>query len=1130
MSGNGNEYPVFFDPTGRRKYIVSATNWGLVAVLGGLLAFLLLTIASSPNLPSLDLTPEKRPLQPDFHLLAEFVEEPQLDPRHERRPSAEAAARAVRYGYLVNWDDNSFVSLKRNAGELDVAIVEWLHLASADGTVVADDPVAEAMVTSWVRKEAPGLKLMPLINNYSPTGQRWMIEETRTLLQQEHTRSAFARSLASYVRAGGHAGLVLDLEQIHRDDRDHLTALVEKLGPLLAEQGRKLLVAVRPDDDAYDLGALARHADGIIAMLYDEHQEDGPPGPLAGQGWFEVMLERMTREVGADKLVVSIGSYGYDWGSGKVTREISFQEALELLGESGSKLSFEPGVLNPGFGFIDEDGVTHREVWYLDAATAFNQISDALAARAAGIALWRLGTEDPAIWSILGRGRMPNAATLGEISELKAGYDVHYRGAGEALTVTGERKDGRRRLVLDESQHLVVEQHIEQFPTGTTIMRWGGGAEKVIALTFDDGPDPVYTPRILDILAAKGVKATFFVVGSAAAQHSALLKRIYAEGHDIGNHTFTHVNSAEVSQEQLRLEINAAQRLIEATIGARTHLFRPPYAKDIEPQTVDAAASITLASELGYITLAMDIDPKDWMRALPRQIVDSVLADVARGRGKVVLLHDAGGSRTPTVEALPIIIDRLREQGYSFVTAHELLKLDRNAVMPTVKPDEQLVVAVNSVGFTLFDGIATAMVLLFYFGILLGTLRLMAVTVLGLVHNRKSRRTLKVERLPVRMQRLPTLAVLIPAYNEEAVIAKSITAMLLSPLRNFEIIVIDDGSSDDTAGVVRRQFSDTSRVKVFKKPNGGKAAALNFGLTKTDAEIIVALDADTIFLPDALGHLLAHFADPKVGAVAGATKVGNTINMITCFQALEYVTSQNLDRRALELANSITVVPGAIGAWRRKAVLEAGGYSSDTLAEDADLTIRLERNGWKVVYEPDAIARTEAPETIRSFLKQRFRWMFGTLQAAYKHRAAFLSYRNGTGVGLFGLPNILLFQFIFTLVSPIIDIVLLWNIIAGIRAYEMNPAAGVPDALVSVATYWAAFQLLDLATSMVAVGIDRGKRVWHLLPLLLVQRFTYRQLLYVVAIKSALAALKGSMVGWGKLKRTNSVELETPRQ
>lgn len=1094
------------------------------------MAFLLLTIVESPHLPSLDLAVERKPLQPDSHLLAEFVQEPRLDPEHARRPTAEAATRAVRYGYLVNWDDNSFVSLKQNAGALDVAIVEWLHLAADDGTVVADDPTTEAKVRSWVKEQAPHLKLMPLINNFDPSGQRWMIEETRAMLGQEHTRSAFARSLVSHTRAGGYAGLVLDLEQIHPDDRDHLTALVEKLGPLLAEQGRKLLVAVRPDDDAYDLGALARHADGIIAMLYDEHQENGAPGPLAGQGWFETMLDRMTREVGADKLVVSIGSYGYDWGSAKATREISFQEALELLDESDSTLSFEAGVLNPGFGFIDEDGATHREVWYLDAVTAYNQISGVLAARAAGIALWRLGTEDPAIWSIFGRGGLPDVTTLGEISGLKAGYDVRYRGEGEALTVTGERRDGKRKLVFDETQHLVIDQRIEQFPNGTTIMRWGGGTEKVIALTFDDGPDPVYTPRILDILAEKGVKATFFVVGSAAAQHSTLLQRFYAEGHDIGNHTFTHVNSAEVSREQLRLEINATQRLIEATIGARTRLYRPPYEQDIEPQTVDAAWSITLASELGYITLGSDVDPKDFMRLLPRQIVDSVLAEVGQGLRRVVLLHDAGGSRTPTVEALPIIIDRLREQGYRFVTAHELLKLERNAIMPTVEPDEQLVVAVNSVGFTLFDGIASATVLLFYFGILLGTLRLVAVTVLGLVHSRKSRRTLRVERLPDRMQRMPSLAVLIPAFNEEAVIAKSITAMLLSPLKKFEIIVIDDGSSDDTAGAVRRQFSDTSRVKVFKKPNGGKAEALNFGMAKTDAEIIVALDADTIFLPDALGHLLPHFADPKVGAVAGATKVGNTINMITRFQALEYVTSQNLDRRALELANSITVVPGAIGAWRRRAVLEAGGYSTDTLAEDADLTIRLERNGWKVVYEPEAIARTEAPETIRSFLKQRFRWMFGTLQAAYKHRAAFLSYRNGTGVGLFGLPNILVFQFVFTLISPIIDIVLLWSIVAGIRAYEMNPTAGVPESLVSVATYWAAFQVVDLVTSAVAVGIDRGRRVWHLLPLLVVQRFTYRQLLYFVAIKSALAALKGSMVGWGKLKRTNSVEIEQPRQ
>jgi len=473
------------------------------------------------------------------------------------------------------------------------------------------------------------------------------------------------------------------------------------------------------------------------------------------------------------------------------------------------------------------------------------------------------------------------------------------------------------------------------------------------------------------------------------------------------------------------------------------------------------------------------------------------------------------------IEALPQVIDKLRANGFRFLTIHELLGISRDAVMPKVPPQEQLTAAVNNTGFILYSAASWGMVLVFELGIALGTLRLLLVSIAATVHVRRERRRWGNSWKP------KSFAALIPAFNEEKVICRSIRALLDSRLRKFEIIVVDDGSTDRTVDVVRKQFAFSRRVRVLTKPNGGKWSALNFGLRRTCADVVVSIDADTLFDKEALQCLLRHFEDDGVGAVAGAACVGNRINLITGFQALEYVTSQNLDRRALELVNGITVVPGAIGAWRRDALRSVGGYSPDTLAEDADATVRLVRAGWKVLYEPRALARTEAPETIRGFMKQRFRWMFGTLQVAYKHIDAFRSVR---AIGpVFGLTNVVLFQFLFTLISPVIDLMLVGSIASALSPFNAAPTAQPHSTLATVRAYWAFFQVLDLLTAALAISFDRQRGLWHLLPLLLIQRFCYRQLLYVTALRTALTALKGQMVGWNKLLRTGKVALASTR-
>jgi peptidoglycan-N-acetylglucosamine deacetylase len=1093
-------------------------SWTGGTLLGVLTACLVVTSLFGPALPSLALLGTQRELSSQRLQPPASFGEPEYQADQPRASAADAAGAAARYAYLVNWDDNSFSSLKRNARSLDYLIVEWLHVAGSGDGLLQDAPAKQALVNDWLKTNAPFLKVLPSINNYDEAGSRWDVAAAEAMLGSAQARAQFAAAIDRFLTEGQYAGVVLDLEQLSSGAQQDYVQLVRELAGLFRGRDLQLLVALPPEDSGYDSGGLAEAADAVILMSYDEHTERGAAGPLASQGWFETVLARHLRSVPAEKLIVSIGSYGYDWENGKAAQEISVQEAWELLEESGARLNFDKRALNPTFRYLDDGAKTQHQVWYLDAVTGYDQVAVALAARPRGLALWRLGTEDPSIWSVLGRGRWADTHAREAIKTLHAGYDVLYKGKGEVLSVTGALQQGSRQISHEPASNLITGQQITAFPRATTITRWGARTDKVLALTFDDGPDPQYTPKILDILAEKGVKATFFIVGSAGALNTDLLQRMYSEGHEIGNHTFTHLNTVIASPERLAFEINATQRLIESTVGARTTLFRPPYGDDLEPQTIDGAQALTVAGSLGYLSIGMDIDPKDWRRPLAQQIVDVTVEQASKGEGKVILLHDAGGIRIATLQALPQIIDQLRQAGFRFVPVHELLGLSREEVMPRVGPEDAWISASNYAGFAFFKGMNSFLTVFFYAGIALGTVRLLWVAAFALAHARRERQRRNQVWMPA------SIAVLIPAYNEEKVICNSIRALLATPACEFKIIVIDDGSSDATAEVVRNSFADNDRVKLLRKENGGKWAALNYGLRHADAEVVVTLDADTQFEPDAMRWLVRHFADPQVAAVAGAALVGNQINLITRFQALEYVTNQNLDRRALELVNGITVVPGAIGAWRRSALLAVGGFLPDTLAEDAEATVRLARRDWKVLYEPRAAARTEAPESIRSFMKQRLRWMFGTLQVAVKNLSAVWRIRP-IGLGLFGLPNIIVFQFLFTLIAPAMDLMLLWSIVSALNNYLSGPVdASLPPALLRVAAYWAYFQTLELATAALAMAIEQKcRRMWRLLPLLILQRFCYRQLLYVTALRATLAALKGRMLGWNKLIRTGRV-------
>lgn len=783
---------------------------------------------------------------------------------------------------------------------------------------------------------------------------------------------------------------------------------------------------------------------------------------------------------------------------------MTFEESLVLAQEADADVDFDDASLNCTYDYMDDKHHPHI-VWYLDAASFYNQIQVAVNYQPVGIGLWRLGSEDPGDWKVIGTA--DRDALKGELEVLNYGYDLNYKGDGELISVKQTPKTGSRTIEWDRDTPLIADETIKTFPFPYTLNRYGA-RDKMVSLTFDDGPDSLYTPRILDILKSENVKATFFIIGINAEVNRQLVRREYQEGHELGNHTFTHPNIAQIPSSQLELELNTTQRLLESILSRSTILFRPPYDVDAEPTIPEEAAPLAVSSRLGYIALGSKIDPADYLQPGVQTIIDRTVADL--DKGNVILLHDSGGRREQTVACLPGLIEAIREQGYQIVPLATLLHKTRDEVMPRLSPRERYVVWADSLSFML----GQIGIYLLHWGLMIGVLfglgRFISYAIMAMIER---------WRQPVNP---PAYAgpvdVIVPAYNEARVISYTVRSLLRSSKENITILVINDGSTDETSAVLRAAFPNEPRLRVIDRPNQGKWSALNHGLEVSTSDIVVTLDADTLFEPHSIEELIRPFVDPNIAASAGNAKVGNRINILTRWQALEYITTQNLDRRANALLNCITVVPGAVGAWRRSVVLSVGGFRPDTLAEDAELTVRLLKDKHKVVYADRAIAWTEAPEKTRDLFRQRFRWMFGTLQTAWKYRE--LLFKKGSGtLGFIALPNVFLFQVLFAFLAPLMDAAILLSGAFFLLQWSYHPTDFNSEEFQHTLFYYALFLALDLFASLIAFMLEPRREDWSLLLWMPWQRFYYRQLMYIIAIRSVLVAMKGIPVGWGHITR-----------
>ncbi|MGW3105542.1 bifunctional polysaccharide deacetylase/glycosyltransferase family 2 protein [Streptomyces sp. NPDC001100] len=698
--------------------------------------------------------------------------------------------------------------------------------------------------------------------------------------------------------------------------------------------------------------------------------------------------------------------------------------------------------------------------------------------------------------------------------------------------------------------------------------------KKTIVLTFDDGPNPTYTPAVLKILKKYDVPGTFFLVGSMVSRYPSIVKEMVAQGNEVGIHTFTHVDLSYQSDARIEREMEQTQLALAGAAGITTTLFRAPYSSETDAIDNYSYPVYKKLGASGYTSVFVDTDSDDWKQPGVAKIIK--WATPSGTSGSSVLFHDAGGVRTQTMKALPQYIEKMKAKGYTFTTVSGAIAKNASAqraangtgagagagaaagtstgtveagAQPSAAPSgapagttsgggQTVGSAVGgtgsgtqsgtrrisvqqgahreATGMTLYEGralIYAVMVAEWVVPGLAAGLTVVGVAVMSrfgmmLILARRHYRQRNKRRFSWGPTVTRPVTVIVPAYNEKECIANTLESLAKST-HPIEIIVVDDGSSDGTSEIAReaaRSFG-MDNVRVIRQENAGKPAALNNGVRSASYDIVVMMDGDTVFEPDTVRQLVQPFADPEVGAVAGNAKVGNRNTVIGAWQHIEYVMGFNLDRRMYDLLRCMPTIPGAIGAFRREAVLQVGGMSEDTLAEDTDITIAMHREGWRVVYQEHARAWTEAPASLKQLWSQRYRWSYGTMQALWKHRKSLTDKGPSGRFGRVGMPLVVIFQIITPVFAPLIDVFTVYSMI-------------FVDFWASLAM-WFAVLGIQLLCAAYAFRLDKEKyRYLLMMPL---QQLAYRQMMYLVLIHSSITALTGGRLRWQKLKRTGEV-------
>ncbi len=1019
----------------------------------------------------------------------------------------------IRAAFYMPWDPQSFFSLKKNISKVNLVLPEWFFIdPKADTLIVNIDKQAFDIIKS------ARVKMMPILSNsYNTvlTGDALM-----RIINNPAKKERLIGDLLKQLNRFKFIGINIDLEDIKTKNKEILSSFHKELYSRLHENNFLVTQNISPFIENYDYKLLSNYNDYLFLQAYDEHSEYTEAGSICGQKWIEQSVDKLAKKVPAAKIVLNIAAYGYDWDNNGKAKIQTYQQSLVTARESDAVVDFDNDTYNCHFQYYDDHDSIHN-VDFTDAATNFNAIRFATEYGLAGTALWRLGSEDSRIWVFYNLPMTRSALksfSFKDFNRVEGSRTVDYIGEGEILDVVASPTNGRITTEIDNSSMLISEETYNVLPSSYVVRKYGKTSKPKLVLTYDDGPDPKYTKEILDTLAYYHVPATFFVIGIEAENNIPLIKRLYNEGYEIGNHTFTHPDMSKVSRDRALLEMDATKLLIECLTGRSMLMFRAPFNADSEPEKNEELVPVALSRTRNYITVGESLDPEDWQKGEIQNfnadtILSRVIAEYQRclfngDSANIILLHDGGGDRSQTVLATGMIIRYFKAKGYTFTTVADLLGKTRDDLMPPVNSNDYFKLRINYFWAETVYYATHFFFAIFLVFMLISTVRLLILGTLSFLQRKREKLIIYDENIA----NYPLVSIIVPSYNEEVNIVSSLNNLIKCDYANYNIVFVDDGSKDKTWEIVNKEFANNPTIQLFTKPNGGKASALNFGISKTEAQYVVCIDADTKLAPNAVSLLMKHFltlsTDGKqIGAVAGVVKVGNDLNLLTKWQNIEYITSQNFDRKGFAYANAITVVPGAIGAFKKDAIQAAGGFTTDTLAEDCDLTIRILRAGYRVMNEPNSIAYTEAPETLKMFMKQRFRWSFGVMQTFWKHSDMLFNNKNKS-LGWIALPDILIFKYIIPVFSPIADLLMIYGLFS--------------DNASKILWYYVLFTVVDAMIAGISFLFEKenpAKLIW-----LIPQRIIYRWIMLVVLYRSLKRALKGELQNWGVLKRTGNVK------
>src|SRR5580658_4587360 len=596
---------VFYDPLQARWRRIRRFVDAIALVFSFLVIFFIYSALQSEPLPDLSWLTEKKP----YHALKEDEKTKAREKRRlatlartgHRHPVHKAPSQlklnseqGVRAAFYVSWAPATFSSLREYARQIDLLFPTWLQVLGGDRHLQASDPetnktfdviqgqkvhAVDDKVMPFLKAEDTEMEVFPVVQNFDGID---FIPGIVDFLNNPQARANFRREVGIFLATDHYRGLMIDFESFPKKGQPGYIALLNELSSDLHAKGMKLYVSVQVRNVDFDYKAISAAADGVVIMNYDEHYPGGAPGPVASQDWFSDNLDSALEEIPKQKLICAIGNYGYDWVErpkkgklppGVADKTVSVQDAWVGARDSEEDIDFDGDALNPHFSYRDDDNFRH-DVWFLDAVTALNEMRAAQTLGIQTFALWRLGAEDRSLWRVWD---MPGEANASDrLKDVPPGQDVDMEGEGVILHIEAKPTDGERELSIDKQTGLIDGEDFKSLPEPYRVACYGYSKNQ-LAMTFDDGPDPEWTPKILDVLKRERVPGTFFLIGIQAEKFSSLTKRIYKEGHEIGNHTFTHPDISSIGSGYMRVEMNLTEQLFASQLGIRTTLFRPPY-------------------------------------------------------------------------------------------------------------------------------------------------------------------------------------------------------------------------------------------------------------------------------------------------------------------------------------------------------------------------------------------------------------------------------------------------------------------------------------------------------------------------------------------------------------------------